>query len=212
MSKSLLNAQRLVLKINSKRLRYSNWDLKVSLEEAKKNEELVSLGDSITLRMIRQIRNCNVTEDDIKLLHKLFYSQIDESNAGEYRANQVIITVSDVELPKPEELNSKMAEFINSLAHLKETLHPVEYAAMVHIIFVNIHPFVDGNGRVARLLMNLALLQSGYNIVVIPPVVRTDYISALKDSNVGNYVPFVNFISEMVLESQKEYLKIISRF
>ena len=66
MSKSLLNAQRLVLKINSKRLRYSNWDLKVSLEEAKKNEELVSLGDSITLRMIRQIRNCNVTEDDIK--------------------------------------------------------------------------------------------------------------------------------------------------
>ena len=60
MSKSLLNAQRLVLKINSKRLRYSNWDLKVSLEEAKKNEELVSLGDSITLRMIRQIRNCNV--------------------------------------------------------------------------------------------------------------------------------------------------------
>lgn len=152
------------------------------------------------------------TEDDIKLLHKLFYSKIDESNAGEYRANQVIITGSDVELPKPEELNSKMAEFINSLAHLKETLHPVEYAAMVHIIFVNIHPFVDGNGRVARLLMNLALLQSGYNIVVIPPVVRTDYISALKDSNVGNYVPFVNFISEMVLESQKEYLKIISRF
>ena len=66
MSKSLSNNQRLVLKINSKRLRYSNWDLKVSLEEAKKNEELVSLGDSIVLRMIRQIRNCNVTEDDIK--------------------------------------------------------------------------------------------------------------------------------------------------
>ena len=60
--------------------------------------------------------------------------------------------------------------------------------------------------------MNLALLQSGYNIVVIPPVVRADYISTLQDSNNGNYVPFINFISEMVLESQKEYLKIISRF
>lgn len=50
---------------------------------------------------------------------------------------------------------------------------------MVHIIFVNIHPFTDGNGKVAKLLMNSALLQSGYNIVVIPPVVRADYISAL---------------------------------
>ena len=65
-----------------------------------------------------------------------------------------------------------MAEFIKSLLELKEKPHPVEYAAMVHIIFVNIHPFIYDNGRVARLLMNLALLQSGYNIVIIPPVVR----------------------------------------
>lgn len=54
---------------------------------------------------------------------------------------------------------------------------------MVHIIFVNIYPFADGNGKVARLLMNLTLLQSGYNIVVIPPVVRADYISALQETN-----------------------------
>ena len=65
MSKSFLYNQRLVLKINSKRLRYNNWDLNVTLEEAKKNEELVSLGDSIALRMIRQIRGNNVTEEDI---------------------------------------------------------------------------------------------------------------------------------------------------
>ena len=65
MSKSFLYNQRLVLKINSKRLRYNNWDLNVTLEEAKKNEELVSLGDSIVLRMIRQIRGNNVTEEDI---------------------------------------------------------------------------------------------------------------------------------------------------
>lgn len=54
---------------------------------------------------------------------------------------------------------------------------------MVHIIFVNIHPFADGNGKVVRLLMNSTLLQSGYNIVVIPPVVRADYISALQETN-----------------------------
>ena len=57
--------------------------------------------------------------------------------------------------------------------------------------------------------MNLALLQSGYNITVIPPVVRADYIRAIQETNHKNYTPFVNFISEMVLESQKEYLRLI---
>jgi len=162
--------------------------------------------------IIRLSKNATFTEDDIKLLHKLFYEKIDSEKAGKYRTSQVIITGSDVELPKSEELNEKMHEFILQLPKLRTELHPVEYAAMVHIIFVNIHPFPDGNGRVARLLMNLALLQSGYNIVVIPPVVRADYISALQETNNGNNTDFINFISEMVLESQKEYLKIISRF
>lgn len=70
MSKSLMNNQRLVLKINSKKLRYANWDLKISLEEAKQGEELVSLGDSQTLRMIRQIRNCSIKEEDINEIKK----------------------------------------------------------------------------------------------------------------------------------------------
>lgn len=65
MSKSRQNAQRLVLKINSKKMRYANWDFKISLEEAKQNEELVSLGDSQVLRMIRQIRNNDVAEEEI---------------------------------------------------------------------------------------------------------------------------------------------------
>lgn len=162
--------------------------------------------------IIKLSQNKTFTEADIKLLHKLFYEKIDNEKAGKYRTSQVIITGSDVELPKPKELDEKMHEFILQLPKLKVELHPVEYAAMVHIIFVNIHPFADGNGRVARLLMNLALLQSRYNIVVIPPVVRADYISALQETNKGNNTDFINFISEMVLESQKEYLKIISRF
>lgn len=152
------------------------------------------------------------TENDIKHLHRLFYSKIDEKNAGQYRTSQVIITGSDVEFPKPEDIEIKIQEFVNSLPQLKQELHPVEYAAMVHIIFVNIHPFIDGNGRVARILMNLALLQSGYNIVIIPPVVRSDYIRALQETNNKNFVPFVNLISELTLEAQKEYLKILQRF
>jgi len=153
----------------------------------------------------------SITEEDIKKLHYLFYNKIDEVNAGQYRKKQVIITGSDVEFPRPEVLDSAMKDFIEQIPQLKKELHPVAYAAMIHIIFVNINPFIDGNGRVARLLMNLALLQEGYNIVIIPPVVRSNYIRALQDSNKKNYEPFINFISEMVLESQKEYLRIIER-
>ena len=74
---------------------------------------------------------------------------------------------------------------------MKINLHPVEYAAMIHAKFVNIHPFIDGNGRVARLLMNLALLQAGYNITIIPPVVRADYIRAIQDTNHKRFRSFL---------------------
>ena len=152
-----------------------------------------------------------ISEDDIKTMHKLFYSKIDLQNAGVYREKPVIVTGVDIDFPLPSEIEGKMQEFIAKLPQIKQNSHPVEYSAMVHVLFVNIHPFIDGNGRVARLLMNLALLQSGYNITSIPPVVRADYIRALQASNKNDYEPFVNFISEMVFEAQKEYIRIIER-
>ncbi len=160
-------------------------------------------------KLFELIKQDCIREEDIKTLHKLFYSKIDLENAGKYRQKPVIVTGADVDFPLPAELDERMKEFIAELPELRQKSHPVEYAAMVHALLVNIHPFIDGNGRVARLLMNLALLQSGYNITIIPPVVRADYIRALQDSNKNNFTPFINFISEMVLESQKEYLRII---
>lgn len=175
-------------------------------------DHLETIGHASAFNKLLEIAQSDtITEDDIKLLHKIFYAKIDLDNAGNYRQKPVIVTGADVDFPLPKELDSKMKEFIAKIPELKRELHPVAYAAMVHALFVNIHPFIDGNGRVARLIMNLALLQSGYNITIIPPVVRADYIRALQDSNHGNFEPFINFISEMVLESQKEYLRIIER-
>ena len=159
--------------------------------------------------MLNLSKNHTITENDIKNLHKLFYRHIDETNAGTYRTKKVIVTGSDVSFPNPDELSGLMQNFVQEIPKMQERMFPVEFAAMVHARFVNIHPFIDGNGRVARLIMNLALLQSGYNITVIPPVVRADYIRAIQETNHKNYTPFVNFISEMVLESQKEYLRLI---
>lgn len=149
-----------------------------------------------------------ITEEDILGLHRLFYYRIHAESAGKYRDRNVIITGTDFTPPPPTEIPRAMQEFVNSIPSLSR-MHPVEYAAMLHLNLVTIHPFIDGNGRTARLLMNLALLQAGYPITIIPPIIRGDYISALRDSNKGDNQPFVNFISCCVWESQKEYLRLL---
>lgn len=175
-------------------------------------DHLETLGHSLAFNELLELAKSDIiTEECIKKLHKIFYAKIDSDNAGNYRQKPVIVTGADVDFPLPKELDKRMKDFIAKLPQLKEELHAVEYAAIIHALFVNIHPFIDGNGRVARLIMNLALLQAGYNITIIPPVVRADYIRALQDSNHNNFQPFINFISEMVLEAQKEYLRIIER-
>ena len=91
---------------------------------------------------------------------------------------------------------------------MRGSCHPVVFSAMVHKRFVLIHPFGDGNGRVARLLMNLALLQEGYTITVIPPILRSEYISALEKAHVDDR-DFITFIAERVKETQRDYLRLL---
>ncbi|MDD3236666.1 MAG: Fic family protein [Candidatus Gastranaerophilales bacterium] len=176
-------------------------------------EHLEVIGHAQAYDLLFKLSTENIiTEDDILQLHKLFYKNIDEQKAGVYRDCNVMITGSEFELPKHDKVKSLMQEFCENIPKAKKQYHPVEFAARIHEKFVAIHPFMDGNGRCARLLMNLALLQAGYNIVVIPPIVKNDYIGNLEEAHTTqNVKPFINFISEMVLESQKEYLRIIER-
>lgn len=177
-------------------------------------DHLEVIGNSNAYDLLFDIasRNVPISEDIILELHKMLYSNIDEKNAGKYRSCNVLITGSEYELPKYQELPGLMSEFVQNAETNRRKMHPVEFAAWLHERLVSIHPFIDGNGRTARLLMNLALLNAGYNIITIPPVVRNDYIAGLQEAQMeNNVIPFTNFISEMVLESQKEYLKIIER-
>ena len=155
-------------------------------------------------------QNSDITENNILELHRLFYEQIDPSNAGKYRDKKVIITGTTYEPPSPDKLQGLIQNLISQLHQKSKTMHPVEFAAWLHLHFVNIHPFIDGNGRTARLLTNLVLLKAGYSIVIIPPIVRADYIESLKAAQTEqNEQAFFNFISEMVLESMKDYLRIV---
>ncbi|MDR1931842.1 MAG: Fic family protein, partial [Spirochaetales bacterium] len=74
------------------------------------------------------------------------------------------------------------------------------------------HPFIDGNGRTARLVMNLSLLQSGYPIIIIPPILRNDYISTIRLANKGDLQPFFDFILNVEYESAKDYLRLLKYF
>ena len=161
--------------------------------------------------IFKLIGNPQITIVDILKIHQLFYQNIDPDNAGEYRTKTVLISGMDVTLPAPEHIESLMNTFEAEIKNLSAKLHPIELAATIHNKFVTIHPFLDGNGRTARLLMNLVLLKKGYSITIIPPIYRADYIACAYQGNKSNHSPFINLLSSMVYESQKEFMKLLKK-
>ena len=151
------------------------------------------------------------SEDMTKQLHMLFYQGIEPDSAGIYRSTQVFITGTEYIPPKPDEVPALMAEFVESLTAKGASLHPVCLAAYAHRRLVDIHPFEDGNGRTARLLMNLVLINHGYQIVIIPPILRHEYIAALvtaqRESNPSTE-SFDCFIAEREIEAQREFCRL----
>lgn len=171
---------------------------------------LEALGHSDSYDFMHSIvSRLTISEKDILELHRLFYFRIDAEKSGKYRTEPVIITASDAEFPRPHEIPQLMTQFVARVPALKSKVHPVVFAAHLHIDFVNIHPFIDGNGRTARLLLNLALLQAGYGLAIIPPILRSQYISAVALAKKGQVQSFLDFIVEIVWESQKDYLRVL---
>lgn len=151
-----------------------------------------------------------ITVEDIKTLHRLFFKSIDEPRAGVWRDVSIIVTGSDYEFPAPAQLDGLMANLGRWIEAERDTMHPVRFAAMLHLKFVTIHPFIDGNGRVARLLMNAALIQDGYMLAVVPPVLRPDYLTTIRRyQQQGETEAFCDFIAERVLESEKEIMRLL---
>ncbi|MCL1875204.1 MAG: Fic family protein [Synergistaceae bacterium] len=150
------------------------------------------------------------SENMILKLHKLFYIGIDHERAGVYRDHQVFITGTEYVPPSAEQVPLLMKRTVNTLLEEWNNLHPVKLAAFAHLKLVDIHPFADGNGRAARLLMNLILVNRGYQIVIIPPVLRLEYINALKaaqrDKNPSDNA-FFNLIAQCEIEAQKDYCR-----
>ena len=150
------------------------------------------------------------SEEMILRIHNLFYQGIDLDKAGMYRNIQVFISGTEYIPPKAEEVPALMGDLIDLLRERWHSLHPVQLAALAHRMLVDIHPFTDGNGRTARLLMNLILVNRGYQIVSVPPVLRLNYINALKaaqrEKNPSDEA-FIRLVAECELEAQKDFCR-----
>ncbi len=135
----------------------------------------------------------------IKSVHQLILKNIDDANAGSYRSVNVVIAGAEHVPPDFVIVPDAMSRFIDWYVGSAQSLHPVERAARVHADFVKIHPFVDGNGRTARLLMNLELMKSGFPAVVLPVEKRLEYYEALDCAHTqDNYSPFLQLVIDVV--------------
>lgn len=128
--------------------------------------------------------------------------------AGKIRTYEVGIDGTKVELPLATELNAVLRDFFRWYERNKGTMHPVELAALVHLKFVSIHPFGDGNGRISRLMMNFALKKHGYPMLNISYSNRNSYYNALERSQVNkDPYPFLNQVFKRYLKDYKKYIK-----
>lgn len=159
--------------------------------------------------MFTLLKNNHITENDILTMHNLFYHNIENGYAGRYRDMRVIITGSKHAVTNHTKIQSEMEKLCDWIKNDRLKYHSIEFAALLHKKFVFIHPFKDGNGRVARLIMNTALIQDGYLPAIIPPVLRQEYVGLLEKAH-NDDKPFIEFIAEREKESQKEMLRLLN--
>lgn len=157
--------------------------------------------------LIEKDQKSEISEVLIRNLQKMVVKETDPAVAGVYRVGDVLITGSDHHPPKAYDVPRLMREMIEWMRKNENKLHPVEFAAIVHHKIVNIHPFFEGNGRTARLLMNLVLMQKGYPLIIILKNDRKKYYQTLEKADKGDYEPFIKFIAQVTERSLNIYLK-----
>lgn len=176
--------------------------------------EAVNLAEAI--QFVEELVNEQevLNENNLKKIHYLVLKGVVKANiyAGIYRSVPVMISGSQREPTQPYRIQAEMENLFYWYNENKDILHPVELASLFHFKFVYIHPFIDGNGRTARLLMNFILMQHGFPpaIVKAEHEVRAKYYNTLEiASTTGDTKPFVQFITDCAETTLEKYLKYV---
>lgn len=176
-------------------------------------EHLEATNHAKALDIIHKLRlkkPYQITESDILAIHNIILHGIDDYNAGHYRNIPVRISGSTVVMPNHMKVPNLMTDFIAWLKSAAD-IHPVELAGEAHYRLVTIHPFSDGNGRTARLLMNLILIMEDYPPAIIRPQDRLSYITSLETAQLsGSKNLYQKIIINAVNRSLDIYLRAVA--
>ena len=149
------------------------------------------------------ISNKNISQEIIQQIHEFVTKGI-LRNPGQYRTENIAITGAKIRPPSYLKIVKLMDDYIQNIE--KRNLKTMKKASFIHYEFVRIHPFIDGNGRVARLITNLYLMKNGYPPIIIQKEDRKKYYRALKKADQGDLSDFATFIARLVNESIQYYL------
>jgi len=148
-----------------------------------------------------------ITPFMVRQLHALVLAKIDSENAGQYRNVPVRIVGAVHEPPPSWDLPTQMDEWASWLQAEEGMMEVVALSALAHHKLAAIHPFIDGNGRSARLIMNLVLMRAGYPPAIIAQENRRQYYRVLAQADTGRLAPLVNFVGRAVERSLTLYLE-----
>ncbi len=189
-----------------------NQGLTINGKSMREHLEAINHNEAIDFIKSLLVKNFVITEKTILQIHQLVLRGIDSANAGIYRNIQVMISGSSHIPPAPFLVPKKMEELMEWYNENNSNLHPVVLAAEMHERLVSIHPFIDGNGRTSRLLMNLILLQNGFVIANIKGNLdnRMAYYNALETVRIPEQkTKFNEFVALVELDCIKRYLSIL---
>jgi len=162
--------------------------------------------EKVFFEMLNYEKNMNL--QIILKWHKDLMQNTKEDIAGKIRNHEVAIAQSKFKPPMYIELETLLNEFMDWYKEQRTKIHPVELAALVHLKFVTIHPFSDGNGRISRLIMNFILKNNNFPLLDIPYTKRTSYYNALERSNLKKDENiFIQWFFRRYLSEYKRYLK-----
>lgn len=179
-------------------------------------EHLEAINHIDALSYIQDIAKDDIAIDErtIKDIHAIILRGIDRKNAGAFRSVPVMISGSRHTPPQPYLIEPLMEQFMASVKEKEESgEHPVLTAAYLHDELVRIHPFVDGNGRTSRLLMNLHLMKNGYTPITLKGTAeaKLEYYTALERSHVDKHPQeFQKLVVEAERESLMNYLALLT--
>jgi Fic family protein len=196
---------------NTLTLRETQLVLKEGLTVKNKSlqEYLETINHKSAIDFVEELssKKTKITERNIREIHSLVLKDIDSEYAGKYRDLNVRITGSNHTPPDSLLVEEQMKSFVKKKLNSKE--HPIVEAAIAHFELVHIHPFVDGNGRAARLLMNLILIKNGYFPTIILKNDRMKYYDVLEKAHKGQINNFVFFMARSLERTIYLYLEAI---